>query len=300
MAPDVDPVVKTYRYLRLSIIGMFVLLLCSVGWETMRSGSGCWLTSISSYYYTPVRQIFVATLITVGVCMLVIRGSTSGENLALNLAGILCPVVALVPTPDTGGCPELSVRSSTESAVITNNIAALLAAGIVGLVAAVTITSAGGLRRRPVSPLDLVGLAMAFVALVGFGAWFTWDRPGFINMGHNVAASVMLMSIIAVVALNMHDLAWERALGQGRHATWRDYVNRYLAVLLLMVGGVIAVGALWFFVPWDHAVLWLEGVLAVMFGTFWTVQAHELWNRGARVLYTDPPIGSDSTHRAEP
>ena len=294
---DVTPVVKTYRYLRLAILGMVVLLLFSVGWETLRHGSGCWQTSISSYYYTSVQQVFVATLITVGVCMIVIRGSTSGENLALNVAGIMCPVVALVPTPTIGGCSQVAVRLTSTRATVDNNITALLAAGVVGLAAAITITSAGGARRRPLSLLDLVGLGAAFAVLVGFGSWFIWERSTFFGWAHDAAATMMFLSVIAVVLLNMRDLAWENASARQEPLRRRDYVNRYLAVFLLMVVGVVAVATLWFFVPWNHAVLWLEGVLIVMFAAFWAVQAHELWNRGARApadleaMDISPPTG---------
>ena len=53
-------VVNTYRYLRGTMIALLLLLLISVGyqwwWET---GHSCWLGSISAYYFTPVRTVFV-------------------------------------------------------------------------------------------------------------------------------------------------------------------------------------------------------------------------------------------------
>ena len=48
-------VIKTYRYLRIGMIGAVVLLAASIGIE--RSKVDCWQTSISAYYYTPARAV---------------------------------------------------------------------------------------------------------------------------------------------------------------------------------------------------------------------------------------------------
>jgi hypothetical protein len=44
---------------------------------------------------------------------------------------------------------------------------------------------------------------------------------------------------------------------------------------LLMVGWKKLYG-------WDHAVLWIEGTLIVLFAAFWISQTQELWNDGIR------------------
>ena len=49
MTPLNPYVLKSYRYLRLVMIGLVILLGVSVLIEVFASGAGCWRTSISSY-----------------------------------------------------------------------------------------------------------------------------------------------------------------------------------------------------------------------------------------------------------
>jgi hypothetical protein len=94
--------IKTYRYLRISMVGAVALLGVSVVIE--RTNVDCWQTSVSAYYYTPVRSVFVGVLMAIGLCLIVIKGSTPWEDATLNAAGMLAPVVAVVPTTDVGVC----------------------------------------------------------------------------------------------------------------------------------------------------------------------------------------------------
>ena len=61
--------VKTYRYLRITMVGAVVLLGVSIVIE--RSNVDCWQTSVSAYYYTPVRAIFVGMLLAIGLAVTV-------------------------------------------------------------------------------------------------------------------------------------------------------------------------------------------------------------------------------------
>ncbi|MGH3366230.1 MAG: hypothetical protein ACRDOY_03415 [Nocardioidaceae bacterium] len=90
---------KTYRYLRVAVVAMAVLLGVSVGFEIVFGPRGDILDSISAYYYTPVRGVFVGALLAVGLGLVAIKGREGPEDLMLNLAGMLAPLVALVPTP---------------------------------------------------------------------------------------------------------------------------------------------------------------------------------------------------------
>jgi len=101
--------IKTYRYLRMAMVAMIALLAVSLVIEWSTTDPHCLQTSISAYYYTPVRAIFVGSLITIGVCMVVLKGNTEPEDILLNVAGILAPGVALVPTPGQGRCHSVPV-----------------------------------------------------------------------------------------------------------------------------------------------------------------------------------------------
>ena len=85
-------VLKTYRYLRIGMIGAVFLLAASITIEAAQAG--CLQNSISAYYYTPVRAIFVGTMVAVGLSLIVYKGRGWKEDLSLTLAGMLAPVVA--------------------------------------------------------------------------------------------------------------------------------------------------------------------------------------------------------------
>ncbi len=141
--PDRDLALKTYRYLRMGMVGLVLALALSILLERLEVD--CWQTSISSYYYTPARAVFVGGLMAVGVSLLVIKGSTRREDVMFNIAGILAPVVGVVPTSSVGECWSLEPTPKPTDgegnpapwviANIDNNIQALLLAGIVGMIA---------------------------------------------------------------------------------------------------------------------------------------------------------------------
>ncbi len=99
--------VRTYRYLRLSLVGLVLLLLFCVWLERLGGAeANKHLGSISAYYYTPARSVFVGALVAIGISLAAIVGRRGFEDSALNIAGMLAPVVALVPTPrGAGGAP---------------------------------------------------------------------------------------------------------------------------------------------------------------------------------------------------
>ena len=130
--------VLTYRYLRLSVVALAMLLATAVVLQAV--DDGFLLSSISAYYYTPVRALFVGTLVAIGLALVVIKGrDRRGEDVLLNLAGLLAPVIAVVPTPiatHDGPAGRSSVPASYVPGV-DNNIQALLVLGtvVVGVVA---------------------------------------------------------------------------------------------------------------------------------------------------------------------
>src|SRR5262245_32291696 len=181
-------VIKTYRYLRIGMIGAVVLLAASIGIE--RSKVDCWQRSISAYYYTPVRAIFVGSLMAVGLSLIVYKGRSPGEDPFLNFAGMLAPVVAIVPTTDVGVCysvpPEPLPRKADGSpaawvvANIDNNYKALLITGALGLIAAAFIALVvnrkdirGAARAQLLTTVSLIGTSLVLVV-----AWWAIENWG--------------------------------------------------------------------------------------------------------------------------
>lgn len=270
--------IKTYRYLRIGMIGVVLLLAVSVGIE--RAEAGGWQTSISAYYYTPVRAVFVGGLMAIGLCLIVIKGSHPWEDVSLNIAGMLAPVVALVPTstvrestllassPDPVRDGELAewVRAS-----IDNNIKALLIAGFAGLLVAALIASVANRSVLAVAqvgdPGMRRGLAGALALLVaGALAFGYWD--GFYTHGHTIAAFTMFGFLALAAAIN----AWQWQ--ETRTEQW--YFGLYVFIALAMVAAALVL--LLFARHWDYKVLVLEIVEIALFATFWLVQTREHWN----------------------
>jgi hypothetical protein len=271
--------IKTYRYLRMAMVAMIALLAVSLVIEWSKTDPHCLQTSISAYYYTPVRAIFVGSLITIGVCMVVLKGNTEPEDILLNVAGILAPGVALVPTPGQGRCHSVPVVLGDAAANVTNNMLAVFVVGVPCLLLAAVFIVRDRIRQPAGwTPMYVLGLVVAALIFGGGLAWFLVDRAGFIADAHYAAAIVMFGCTVAVVLLNAEQFRRK----QRTHAVRRSPANRYLVIAaamvvipLLMFGWRKAFG-------WEHAVLWIEGTLIVLFAAFWISQTQELWNEGLR------------------
>ena len=142
--------IKTWRYLRLAMITLVVGLTAAVVYEVVRGGADCVQTSISAYYYTHAQAIFVGALVAIGACLVCLRGSSEIEDVLLNVAGMLAPVVALVPTPKVGDCASLPGVPKDPTPNIENNVTALL---VMGLVAFVVLAGLSWRRRQPAPAL---------------------------------------------------------------------------------------------------------------------------------------------------
>jgi hypothetical protein len=214
--PD-DAATKTYQYLRIGMVGIVCLLAVSLVIE--RWHADCYQQSISAYYFTPVRTIFVGGLMAIGAALIFISGRTLAEDVVLSIAGMFAPVVAIVPTTDVGQCwstdPPAKPVVDGELAFwvvagVRNNLLALLVMGVIGLVALALIpVVANGqdpwtaFKGSATSTKAAIGI-IALVLLVGWWAYNFWD--GFFDHAHGYAAVAMFGFLALAVASN----AWDR------------------------------------------------------------------------------------------
>lgn len=287
MSDDAVPAVKTYRYLRLAMVLLVVGLAVSIYVEWTAVGRSCFQTSISAYYYTPARGFLVGALLAIGVCLVVLKGNSEREDVLLNIAGMLAPVVAFVPTPDAGTCTSSPAAFADRQAHVANNMSALLALGLAALV--LTAVIAWWEHRgtgRPVPVSSRVGIALSFALWAGTALVFGAFRDAFVDRAHDVAAIAMFACIVGVVVLNALDFGRPAS-----HLGARRLANRYAAVAVAMGLSVLVILAVSLAVGWDHAVLWLEGTLIVLFAVFWSIQTRELWHSdsGLRLDRHAPP-----------
>src|SRR4051794_38071479 len=277
---------KTYLYLRVGLVALAVFLGASLVIELV-AGDTPWLGSISAYYYTPVRSVFVGTLVAMGVCLITIKGrDRPREDLMLNLAGMCAPVVALCPTPleDAPACGG-QTRCVPAAYVpgVVNNIEALIVVGALAVLFALR-TVRRGTRERG----DLVALGLAAAGLVAFTLWFALGRDSFLDYAHYGTAVPMFGLIVAVALVNAATVEQFVASGGtltvGRVTTFK---RAYRAIAWFM--GVVIAGSMALFVvkaasgsePFSHWVFVVEALLLVAFTVFWVLQTVQYAEDGA-------------------
>jgi hypothetical protein len=277
--------VRTYGYLRLALAGLVLLLFAAVLVEFRATGFDCLQTSISAYWHTPARAVFVGVLVTMGVCLVALKGNTPGEDIALNFAGMLAPGVAFVPTGDPGTCSSVPIQPSDVAPAVANNMQALFVLGAVALAIGVWSArrsrAAGRVASTGIKGADLLGLLVAGAVMGGGAVWFYVARDSFVARGHDFAAIPMFLAIVVAVWLNGRDVGKAMTQGSGPSGA-AHYVRIYRGISTAMLLTLAATVAANFLSPWDHLVLWVEVVLILLFAAFWLVQTKELWDRGLR------------------
>jgi hypothetical protein len=279
-----DQALKTYRYLRIGLIGAAVMIAISVLLE--RRLVDCWQNSISGYYYTPARAVFVGALVAIGISLIVIKGRGI-EDFHLNIAGMLAPVVAFVPTRNVGVCwsvppePAPVVTAVGQGVVfadwviqnIQNNMWALIITGALGLVVAYIIFSVdqGGaveaMRGDQLEPgVKRTYWMLVAIVVASTLAFWLWD--GFVSNAHDIAA-IGMFTFLAMAS-------WTN--GRREESTW--YRSLYFTVAVLMIAAVVVVIGLAIVLGerWEHPILVLEFIEIGLFAVYWSAQTREHWH----------------------
>ncbi len=263
----------TYRYLRLAIILLTVLLTTAVIGQVIADG-GELLPSVSAYYYTPARGVFVASLCAIGTCMIVHRGRSDVEDVMLNFSGYMAFFVAFVPTPRTevAADGDTAIVPTDLVEAVTNNTWAILAVGVVAFVIEVVVVPQR--ERATRSRGGRAALTVSVLAYLGLVAFFLLARQAFLDLGHGAAAIILFLGIVGVVGVN--GVALIRARREAGMDRRGQLLNRYTfgfalmlvstAVVLLLVRPVVEQ---WIFV--------LEALLIAQFLGFWITQTVERW-----------------------
>ncbi|MGB4777050.1 hypothetical protein [Microbacterium sp.] len=262
---------RTYRYLRIGVAGMVVVIFASIG---VAAASVGWLTSLSDYYYTSARTPFVGALIAVGFALLALSGRGLERGL-LDAAALFAPLVALLPTtlvPGTVTGIELPCRfrcfPPAYEADAATGIATYL---IVGTVVVVVGAMLVAMEQVPLASFAVSGgVAVGVLTAVGL-AWLL-ARDWMLAQGH-FAATVAFFALFAIVAVLA---AFPRRSEAPARVFRASYVT--IAVLLLLV--LVAYIA---FLPRAEAlgiplVLVAEAGALVLFSAFWVVQGIEKWD----------------------
>jgi hypothetical protein len=287
---DSDTLARSYRYLRLAMVG---LLLCVAIAVLIQSGHQHWhlLGSVSAYYYTPAQAVFVGGLIGLGACMIALKGKTA-EDVALNLGGVFAVVVAIVPTgrsadyrslirvckagtplltekASTGGldCPTVQALEQATRANVDNNLWAFLAVGALVILVAVAFAWKDGTfgagatadEKRSFWWVFGAGTVLELAVLVARMISIDWV----IDNGHWISALLLFVCIFVVGVVNAR-----RAKGENERSGVSQFQQsapqRGLKLVGETVGDLIAVGRHGWYLWIARLMLLVGAVLALL------------------------------------
>jgi CDP-diglyceride synthetase len=204
---------RTYLFLRFGLVGTVIAIFLAVcftpeGFLIENEGT---LRSISHYYYTPARTVFTGALCAASLALVAIAGKGI-QSYLLDLAALLAPLIAIIPTPTLPGevgpdaglapCPTDAdcIPGDQFPAVATGfQVWLWMSIGVMVIVAVRNLYQ--GARRRYVPPALWVILALGLAAWAAY--YWLWTQPGqelLRRFGHVAAASTFFV-LIAVVAL---------------------------------------------------------------------------------------------------
>ncbi len=280
-----DSLIKTYRYLRVAMVLLVVVLGVSIVIEWRKTVGNCLQGSISAYYYTPVQPILVGALLAIATCLVAVKGNTTWEDTALNLGGMLAPVVALVPTSGTGSCMSVPFAGQETGPGIANNFVALMIGGTIAAavgLATAWIDQKAATKENPKKP-TWVGLALASALILGAVVWYNAWHGSFLKGAHFTAAITMFVFVGWASGTNgfrlgrfgWNPLRWLSAKEGG----WAR-LYRFVPIGMVVVGG--AIGLIGWLTDSAHTVFVLEVAEIGFFTLFWAAQTIEQWNRGIR------------------
>ncbi|NIK37221.1 hypothetical protein FHS05_002260 [Microbacterium endophyticum] len=280
---------RTYRYVRLSIVGAVFALGVTLAAVFVTDGP---LTSISAAYYSPARDVFVGAIFAITLALVALSGR-SIEQALLDYMAILAPIVAIVPTPIDpavwgGTCADAPSCVPPEFAASVDVSAVAL---IATAAAAVGGAWALAIVQRTLSRASGIALIIAALIVIAMGAWWIIWPQGFLQGAHAVAASLffgLIAAVATIAALGAGRLARTRRRGliyRGAYATVAIGIGVSVALLITVVLCDVwgfdvsrATGIPLIFVG--------EALALALFAVFWTVQTVQLWN--------DPDASEDS------
>ncbi|TDP92948.1 hypothetical protein EV186_107183 [Labedaea rhizosphaerae] len=265
---------QTYLGLRLGILLLVVMLFLAVVIQALAANPACLQHSLSAYYYTSARAVFVGTLCAVGTCLIIYSGNTEIENLLLDYAGYMAVMVAFVPTGVDNTCTVSNVPTSDElTDAVKQNVLALL---IAGLIAVVIVRALKVLQLN--SRTAKVLLTVNTLILVGLAVFVLTSFENFMKNAHAFAAILFFAGVLAVVIVNAVGFARHKSGELGIGDLLRNRYTAIAAAMLITAGVLFALRAAGF----GHWLLVLEASLIAEFAVFWISQTIELGGKVRR------------------
>jgi hypothetical protein len=287
---------RTYRYLRIGIGSTILVIFVAVTVVSIDTHEI--LPSISQYFYSPARSLFVGALIAASIALFALSGRGPERSL-LNAAAIFAPLIALVSTPIPGvegctfdgGCVPTDAEPDVDTGVTTYLIIGFLAIAAVVLamlIAKVTI--------RTVWVSLIVGGAVLILVLL-----LRWlARDFFLSFAHVGAAGIFFLLIGAAAVFNVRDEDKDHPpSGPMRVIYWIVAIGMVIDVVAFIIVVLSAINSdtsgATLAEPLVPPVFLCEAIALSLFLLFWVVQSIQKWG------HRDPSVQkSTARKRAAP
>ncbi len=282
---------RTYRYLRLVMIGAVATIFLAVGltWREYHD----LIPTISHFFYTPAGVVFVGSLIAAAAAMVALSGD-GVQQVLLDVAAMLAPIIALVPTnADNTMLKNLRQNLCPDGAAVCvpspfDGYATIGMTVWCVVVPTVLLIALGiGIADRRSSGKFTAQFfwtqALCWAVWIAVFTWFIWFRDAFFTAGHYMSA-VAFFVVVTLVALwqaILGPLQTRREIANGDQPTRLQrslpWVYWFIAALLIgvqLIGGAIFAGMI---KPGPDGVFWVEAWGLIGFGVFWLVQTLQKW-----------------------
>ena len=287
MGPSAE--LETYRTLRLGMALAGVLLFIAL-FGNIAANNWDIPGSVSATYYELIRTIFVGVLMVVGLALVAVKGRPGLENGLLDAAGVLIPLVALVPTPikdATCPTPDECIPPALVQGVVVDVTAYLWLGGLALAYLWVRRWYEGknGNQWDVGTTSGIAGVSALFVLVVGI---FLLMPQLFLKFAHYGAAIPFFAILVWVVVINARRSSDPVDPAISQPAAW---YRRWYAGIATAMGLVVAAAVIVFLLTWQQnaelptptserfpVVFWVEVLLLLAFVMYWFLQTAELWN----------------------
>ncbi|BDV29769.1 hypothetical protein [Microbacterium terricola] len=292
---------RTHRYLRLSLALVVFALLAAVFIESIRIGDV--LPSISHYFYTPARNVFVGALVAVSLALLALSGRDRATVL-LDIAAVFAPLIALVPTsalpagPLIGGLEGPQPSEGVPPAYMPDIYNGIITYAVVVaaiILVTVVIHSENLWTWGIVLPSAIAVVTAVLLLLLAFlPAWNdgfpfnAWPIPSI----HYTAALLFFGAFAAVAILN----AFWRETDDGPEPTPGQRLT-YAVIGVLMILDMVLLIVAGMLRPDPEGFPWIfvgEAIALMLFAVFWVVQTVQRWDDPDQPSVAEPLAASDS------
>ena len=312
--PDfITAALKTHRYLRLSFV--FAVAALFIGVIIASVAGGYVKGSISYYYWTPARNVFVGVLIAASLAMLSLNGRGGAAKIPLgrrtltlpspstllDFAAIFGPLIAIVPTDVKASeqglttftcegteqtCLPKAAFPEVQNAVLTYILT------LVVIVAVMLIVQRKEKRKRfgrlvPVTAA-ITAVALFLFTFVANGA-FPYFRIGPWSFSIHYIATFLFFAAFATVVwirgIRDNDPE-DRTPASVTQKLWYKILAIAMAAdILFLVGlAVLAQFGIEDAIPGFPEVLFGEAVGLTLFAVFWAMQTRQRWDERITTL----------------